>query len=71
VYIPELHDVTDIPHVRVRKIILLKGQNSGAVLTLKGIINSALWASAWLSFFALGNGWFFISNIYLKRMRHR
>ena len=35
VYIPELNDVTDIRHVSVRKIILLKGKNSGAVLRLK------------------------------------
>ena len=71
VYIPELNDVTDIRHVSVRKIIILKGKNSGAVLRLKEIINSALWASAWLSFFALGNGWFSISNIYWKRKSHR
>ena len=71
VYIPELNDITDIPHVSVRKIILLKGKNSGAVLMLKEIINSVLWARAWLSFFALGNGWFSISNIYWKRKSHR
>ena len=71
VYIPELNDVTDIRHVSVRKIILLKGKNSGAVLRLKEIINSVLWARAWLSFFALGNGWFSISNIYWKRKSHR
>ena len=63
-YIPELNDVTDIQHVSVHKIILLKGKNSGAVLGLKEIINSDLWARAWLSFFALGNGLFSISNIY-------
>ena len=50
VYILELNDVTDIQHVSVRKIILLKGKKSGAVLRLKEIINSVLWASAWLSF---------------------
>ena len=71
VYIPELNDVTDIRHVSVRKIILLKGKNSGAVLRLKEIINSVLWARAWLSFFALGHGWFSISNIYWKRKSHR
>ena len=70
VYIPELNDVTDIRHVSVRKIILLKGKNSGAVLRLKEIIYSVLWASAWLSFFTLGNGWFPISNIYWKRKSH-
>lgn len=71
VYIPELNNVTDIRHVSVRKIILLKGKNSGAVLRLKEIINSVLWASAWLSFFALGNGWFSISSIYWKRKSHQ
>ena len=71
VYIPELNDVADIRHVSVRKIIPLKGKNSGAVLRLKEIINSVLWASAWLSFFALGNGWFSISSIYWKRKSHR
>ena len=67
VYIPELNDVTDIRHVSVIKIILLKGKNSGAVLRL----HSVLWASACLSFFALGNGWFSILNIYWKRKSHR
>ena len=67
VYIPELNDVTAIRHVSVRKIILLKEKKSCAVLRLKEIINSVLWARAWLSFFALGNGWFSISNIYWKR----
>ena len=48
-YIPELNDVTDIQHVSVHKIILLKGKNRGAVLGSKEIINSDLWARAGLA----------------------
>ena len=66
VYIPELNDVTDIRRVSVRKIMRLKGKNSGAVIRLREIINSALWVSAWLSLIAAGNGWFYISKIYRK-----
>ena len=66
VYIPELNDFTNIYRVSVRKIMLFRGKSSGAVIRLREIINSALWASAWLSFIAAGNGWFFISKIYWK-----
>jgi len=66
VYIPELNDVVDIRRVSVRKMMRLKGKNRGAVIRLRAIINSVLWASAWLSFIAAGNGWFFISKIYWK-----
>ena len=60
VYIPELNDVADIRRVSVRKIMRLKGKNSAAILRLREIINSVLWASAWLSLIAAGNGWFSI-----------
>ena len=66
VYIPELNDFTNIYRVSVRKIMCLRGKSSGAVIRLREIINSALWASVWLSFIAAGNGWFFISKIYWK-----
>ena len=55
VYIPELNDFTNIYRVSVRKIMRLKGKSSGVVIRLREIINSALWASAWLSFIAAGN----------------
>ena len=35
IHIPELADVTDIHHLSVRKIINMKGKNSGAVIALK------------------------------------
>ena len=54
VYIPELNDVTDICRVSVRKIMRSKGNNSGTVIGLREIINSVLWASAWLSLIAAG-----------------
>ena len=34
VYIPELNDLNDIRRVSVRKIMRLKGKNSGAVVRL-------------------------------------
>ena len=58
VYIPELNNILDIRHVSVRKIMLLKGRASGAVIRLREIINHVKWASAWISFVALGQGWF-------------
>jgi len=66
VYIPERNDVVDIRRVSVRKMKRLKGKNRGAVIRLRAIIISVLWASAWLSLIAAGNGWFFISKIYWK-----
>ena len=44
----------------------LKGKRSGAVIRLRGIINSVKWALAWLSFKAAGLGWYEISHIYWK-----
>ena len=70
VYIPELNDFTDIRRVSVRKIMRLKGKNSGAVVRLREIINSVQWVSAWLSFIAAGYGWFFITHIYWKQKSH-
>ena len=70
VYIPELNDFTAIRRVSVRKIIRLKGKNSGAVVRLREIINSAQWVSAWLSLIAAGYGWFFITHIYWKQKSH-
>lgn len=35
IYIPELADVADIHHLSIRKIINIKGKNSGAVIALK------------------------------------
>ena len=67
VYIPELNDFTDIRRVSVRKIMRLKGKNSGAIVRLREIINSVQWVSAWLSFIAAGYGWFFITHIYWKQ----
>ena len=70
VYIPELNDFTDIRRVSVRKIMRLKGKNSGAVVRLREIINSVQWVSACLSFIAAGYGWFFITHIYWKQKSH-
>ena len=67
VYIPELNDFTDIRRVSVRKIMRLKGKNSGGIVRLREIINSVQWVSAWLSFIAAGYGWFFITHIYWKQ----
>ena len=39
VYMPELNNILDIRHVSVRKIMLLKGKASGAVIRLREIIN--------------------------------
>ena len=70
VYIPQLNDFTDIRRVSVRKIMRLKGKNSGAVVRLREIINSVQWVSACLSFIAAGYGWFFITHIYWKQKSH-
>ena len=68
VYIPELNNILDIRHVSVRKILLLKGKASGAVIRLREIINhvTGKWASAWISFVALGQDWFDISSIFWR-----
>lgn len=66
VYIPELSNILDIRLVSVRKIMLLKGKASGAVIRLREIINHVKWASAWISFVALGLGWFGISSIFWR-----
>ena len=66
VYIPELNNILDICHVCVRKIMLLKGKASGAVIRLREIINHVKWASAWISFVALGQCWFGISSIFWR-----
>ena len=50
----------------VRKIMLLKGNNRGAVVKLREIINPVVWASAWLSSSAAGYRWVFVSKIYWK-----
>ena len=70
VYIPELNDFTDISRVNMRKIMRLKGKNSGAVVRLPEMINSVQWVSVWLSFIAAGYGWFFITHIYWKQKSH-
>ena len=36
--------------------MLLKGKASGAVIRLREMINHVKWASAWISFVALGQG---------------
>jgi len=50
VYVPELNDVIDIRRESVRKIMRLKGKNSGAVISV----------------IPVGYGWFIISEIYWK-----
>lgn len=71
VYIPELNNILDIRHVSGRKIMLLKGKASGAVIRLREIINHVKWASAWISFVALGQGWFGISSIFWRNGKKR
>lgn len=71
IYLPELNDMLDIQHVSVRRIMKLKGKNSGVVLRLREIINCVKWAFAWLSFIAAGYGWFFISKIYWKGLNSK
>ena len=63
VYIPELNNILDIRHVSERKIMLLKEKASGTVIRLREVINHVKWASTWISFVALGQGWFGISSI--------
>ena len=50
VYVPELNDVIDIRRESVRKIMRLKGKNSGAVISV----------------IPVGHGWFIVSEIYWK-----
>ncbi|KAL9958205.1 hypothetical protein ACROYT_G035186 [Oculina patagonica] len=66
IYLPELADVADIHHLSVRKIINIKGKNSGAVIALKHIINAKNWTNAWVRFVAYGYGWYGISKIYWR-----
>ena len=66
VYIPELAEVANIRHLSVRKIIKMKGKNSGAVIALRNIINAKNWANAWVSLVACGYGWYGISKIYWR-----
>ena len=46
IYIPELEDYSDIRHVSLRRIIKMKGKNSGVVIALRQLINSSNWANA-------------------------
>ena len=46
VYIPELPDHATV--ISVRKIVMLKGRGSGAVVRLQQIIRSPKWHHAWL-----------------------
>lgn len=69
VYIPELNNIADIRRVSMRKIMLLKGKASGAVIRLREIINHVKWASAWISFIAAGNGWFGVLSIFWKNQK--
>ena len=66
VYIPELVEVANIRHLSVRKIINMKGKNSGAVIALRNIINAKNWSNAWVSLVAYGYGWYGISKIYWR-----
>ena len=69
VYIPEINDITNIRHVSMRKIMVLKGKATGVVIRLPELINHTKFASAWLSFIAAGLGWYSISHIYWKRRK--
>ena len=65
VYIPELEQVTSTHSMR--KLLQLKGKNSGAVIHLRDVINSRRWIHAWLLLKAIGLGWFVVSHIFWKK----
>ena len=67
IYIPELEDYSDIRHVSLRRIIKIKGKNSGVVIALRQLINSSNWANAWISLVTCGLGWFAVSKIDWKK----
>ena len=74
VYIPELAEVAIytiyIRHLSVRKIINMKGKNSGAVIALRNTINAKNWTNAWVSLVAYGYGWHGISKIYWRNRNY-
>ena len=65
VYIPELSG--HVHRISMKKVIKMKGKNSGAVLELKRIINSNNWSNAWLILVGDSYGWFLIKSIYRKK----
>ena len=64
-YIPELSG--HVHRISVKKVIKMKGKNSGAVLELKRIINSNNWSNAWLILVGDSYGRFLIKSIYWKK----
>ena len=66
IYLPELADVADIHQLSIRKIINIKGKNSGAVIALKHIINAKNWTNAWVRLVAYSYGWYGVSKIYWR-----
>ena len=53
--------------INVRRLIKEFGPSSGLILEIKRIINSNCWHYAWVQLYAIGLGWFCITNIFWRK----